>query len=324
MLARWGQRTLVPAAALLLLTACGGEEAGPGAEEATNATADGDVPHVVVTMNVLADIIDVALGELIEVDSVMPRGVDPHSFELSAAAAERLTEADLIVVNGLNLEENVLPVVEAASDDGVPVFEVAPEVDPIAYGDIGLDEDPTMLDPHVWTDVSRMVGVPAMVADALIEAADLDGATAAALAEAAEAARADLEALDAEVEELLADIRADQRNLVTNHHVFGYFAERYDFTVIGTAIPGATTLASPSAADLEEVVRAIEEAAVPTLFADASSPTLLVDALATEADIDVDVVSLWTESLSPEGEGAETFEEMMRDNATRIAEGLGG
>lgn len=324
MSARWGQRTLVLAAALLLLTACGGEEGGPGTDAAGVVTPDGDVPHVVVTMNVLADIVDVAFGAHIEVDSVMPRGVDPHSFELSAAAAERLTQADLIVVNGLNLEENVLPIVEAAAADGTPVFEVAPQVDPIAYVDIGLDDDATMLDPHVWTDVSRMTHVPAMIADALVEAAGLDDDAAAVLEEAAAAARADLEALDAEVEELLADIPPQRRMLVTNHHVFGYFAERYDFTVIGAAIPGGTTLASPSAADLADLVAAIEEAGVPTLFADASSPTLLVDALATEADLEVEVISLWTESLSPEGEGAATFAEMMRDNTTRIAEGLGG
>ncbi len=312
-------------AAALLLVACGGEEAaGPGTDDATTVVADGGVPHVVVTMNVLADIVDVAFGELVEVDSVMPRGVDPHSFELSATAAERLTQADLIVVNGLNLEENVLPIVEAAAADGVPVLEIAPLVDPIAYGDIGLDDDTTMLDPHVWTDASRMAAVPGLVAEALIAAAGLEEDAAAILSERAAGAQADLLALDDEVEQLLADIPSQRRKLVTNHHVFGYFAERYDFTVIGAVIPGGTTLASPSAADLADLVAAIEDAGVPTLFADASSPTQLVDALAAEADLEVEVVSLWTESLSPIGEGAETYEEMMRDNASRIAAGLGG
>lgn len=319
---RLGQRTLV-LAVVLLLVACGREEAAaPGTDEATIVAADGHVPHVVVTMNVLADIVEVAFGELIEVDSVMPRGVDPHSFELSATAAERLTQADLIVINGLNLEENVLPIVESAASDGVPVLEIAPQVDPIAYTDIGLDDDTTMLDPHVWTDVSRMTIVPGLVAQALIAAAGLDEDAAAILAERAAAAQADLLALDAEIEGLLADVPTERRNLVTNHHVFGYFADRYGFTVIGAVIPGGTTLASPSAADLADLVTAIEDAGVPTLFADASSPTQLVDALANEADLEVEVVSLWTESLSPVGEGAATYEEMMRDNASRIAAGL--
>lgn len=328
-----GSWLLALVAAVVLLAGCGGEGdpaadadgAETGAVEAVAADPAGDgepLATVVVTMNVLADLIDVALGELVVVDSVMPRGVDPHSFELSARSVERLTEADLIVANGLNLEENVLPVVAAAAADGVPVLEIAPLVDPIAYGDVGLDGDTTQLDPHVWTDVSRMVAVPGLVVAALNEAVALAADDLAALDALVAVAEADLLALDAEVASIVAEVPVERRNLLTNHHVFGYFAERYGFAVIGAVIPGGTTLASPSAADLAELVAAIDEAGVPTLFADASSPTLLVDALATEAGIDVEVVSLWTESLSPIGEGAATYVELMRDNATRIAAGL--
>lgn len=305
----------------LLLASCGGGEGGP--EPAPDAVAD-DPPSVVVTMNVLADVVDTAFADVVEVGSVMPPGVDPHSFELSASAAQDLVDADLIVVNGLGLEENVLPVVEAAAADGVAVLEIAPLVDPIAYADGWEEGGTTTLDPHVWTDVSRMAGVPALVADALSDAVELDPETAALLRQRAEDARAALESLDAEVEALLSTVPDGRRSLVTNHHVFGYFAERYDFTVLGAVIPGGTTLASPSAADLEDLVAVIEESQVRTLFADASSPTLLVDALATEADLQIEVVALWTESLSPPGEGAETYAQMMLDNATRIADGLRG
>lgn len=317
------------AAVLLLLTACGSsDEPAAGGDPSTSDTA-GDASDagsqaalVVVTMNLLADIVDTAIGDVVEVVDVMPRGVDPHSFELSASAAEQLNDADLIVVNGLNMEENVLPVVEAAAADGVEVLEIAPLVDPIPYGDIGLDDDVTMLDPHVFTDVSRMVAVPELVVQRLTEVVEFDATILAELDERVETAREQLEQLDRDVEEILEVVPPDRRNLVTNHHVFGYFAERYGFTVIGAVIPGGATLASPSAADLADLVEAIERAGVPTLFADASSPTQLVDALAGEASIDVEVVSLWTESLSPEGEGAETYEQMMRDNARRIADGL--
>ncbi len=328
------------AAVLLLLTACsGGDELAAGGDpssgdtaadetdtsDATDAAgedAGSEAALVVVTMNLLADIVDTAIGDVVEVVDVMPRGVDPHSFELSASAAEQLNDADLIVVNGLNMEENVLPIVEAAAADGIEVLEIAPLVDPIPYGDIGLDDDLTMLDPHVFTDVRRMVVVPELVVQRLTEVVEFDATTLVELDERVAAAREQLEQLDRDVEQILEVVPPDRRNLVTNHHVFGYFAERYDFTVIGAVIPGGATLASPSAADLADLVEAIERAGVPTLFADASSPTQLVDALAGEASIDVEVVSLWTESLSPEGEGAETYEQMMRDNARRIAEGL--
>lgn len=316
-------------AVLVLLTACGssdepaaGGDPAPSDTAADASDAGSQAALVVVTMNLLADIVDTAIGDVVEVVDVMPRGVDPHSFELSASAAEQLNDADLIVVNGLNMEENVLPIVEAAAADGVEVLEIAPLVDPIPYGDIGLDDDATMLDPHVFTDVSRMVAVPELVVQRLTEVVEFDATILAELDERVEVARGQLEQLDRDVEAILEVVPPDRRNLVTNHHVFGYFAERYDFTVIGAVIPGGATLASPSAADLADLVEAIERAGVPTLFADASSPTQLADALAGEASIDVEVVSLWTESLSPEGEGAETYEQMMRDNARRIADGL--
>ncbi len=319
------------AAVLVLLTACGGGDepvaggdpsSGESAADATEADGSGEAALVVVTMNVLADIVDTAIGDVVEVVDVMPRGVDPHSFELSASAAEQLNDADLIVVNGLNMEEGILPIVEAAAADGIEVLEIAPLVDPIPYRDIGLDDDVTMLDPHVFNDVRRMVAVPGLVVQRLTEVVAFDATILAELDQRVEVAREQLEQLDRDVEQILEVVPPDRRNLVTNHHVFGYFAERYDFTVIGAVIPGGATLASPSAADLADLVEAIERAGVPTLFADASSPTQLVDALAGEASIDVEVVSLWTESLSPEGEGAETYEQMMRDNARRIADGL--
>lgn len=312
----------VVAAVLVALSACSAEADGPAAAPAPDP-APTSLPTVVVTLNLLADIVETAFDGLAEVVDVMPPGVDPHSFELSAAGAEALFDADLIVVNGLGLEENVLPVVAGAEADGVPVLEIAPLLDPLPYGDAAMDgDDPTMLDPHVFTDVARMAEVPRLVVEALIDAT---GPTASAVEElrvAAEAATEDLLALDAEVEQLLSVVPEERRVLVTNHHVFGYLADRYGFRVLGAVIPGATTLASPSAADLADLAAVIEQARVPVLFADASSPTQLVDALADTVELEVSVVSLWTESLSPPGEGAETYPEMMRANARSIADAL--
>lgn len=113
-----------------------------------------------------------------------------------------------------------------------------------------------------------------------------------------------------------------RRALVTNHHVFGYLAERFDFEVVGAVIPGGTTLAAPSASDLADLVDAVERAGVPTIFAESSSPDRLVQALASEADVRVEVVELFTESLTgPEG-GAPDYLAMMRANTQRIATGL--
>ncbi|HEV7950353.1 MAG TPA: metal ABC transporter substrate-binding protein, partial [Glaciihabitans sp.] len=133
---------------------------------------------------------------------------------------------------------------------------------------------------------------------------------------------AELEALDAEMEASFASIPAQSRNLVTNHHVFGYLANRYEFELIGAVIPGGSTLAAPSASDLRDLVEAITEAGVPTIFAESSQPDRLIQVLADEAGIDVGVVELFTESLSQTSPGADTYLTMMRTNMQRITTGL--
>ena len=138
----------------------------------------------------------------------------------------------------------------------------------------------------------------------------------------ADAYLSDLADLDAEMSDAFAAIPDERRALVTNHHVFGYLADRFDFRIIGAAVPGGTTLASPSAADLEELTTAIEETGVPTIFAESSQPDRLVQVLASEAGVDVDVAELYTESLSAADEAAPTYLDMMRVDTERISEGL--
>lgn len=119
-----------------------------------------------------------------------------------------------------------------------------------------------------------------------------------------------------------AAIPEESRALVTNHHVFAYLAQRYDFRVLGAVLPSGSTLAAPSAADLAGLAETITEAGVRTIFADSSQPDRLATVLAEEAGLDVRVVPLFTESLSERMPGAGSYLEMMRSNTERIGDGL--
>lgn len=280
-------------------------------------------PEVVVTINILGDLAERTFGPHAEVTTLMPPGADPHGFEISAAEAEGLERADLLVALGLGMEEQVGPIVAAASEQGTPLIEVGEHLDPMPYGPEAIEDDPERPDPHVFTDPRRMVAVPELLAEALLDAVGEERVDAEALDDhAADQAEA-LRALDEDVERTLAVLPPGDRVLVTNHHVFGYFAERYDFEVLGAVVPGGTTLASPSPADLADLAAVIEDAGVPAIFADSSAPTRLSEALAEEVDVEVEVVSLWTESLAGPGSGAETYDEMMRTNAETIVDVLG-
>ena len=281
----------------------------------TGAGADG--PSVVVTTNILGDVVDELVGDQAEVTTLMPPDADPHSFEISAQDAARMQDADLLVSNGLGLEEGLQHHVDAALAEGVPGVAAGDLVEPLASVTGDAEGD---VDPHWWTDPARMLDVVDGLEQEL--AATVDGLDLDRLAEAADAYRGEVEAVDAEMAEAFGAIPAERRALVTNHHVFGYLADRYDFRIIGAVVPGGTTLASPSAADLADLTAAVEEAGVPTIFADSSQPDRLVQVLADEADVDVDVVALYTESLTAPGGGAETYLEMLRANERLITTGL--
>jgi zinc/manganese transport system substrate-binding protein len=331
------------------LVACGDDDATTTAArpepEATAATGT-----VVVTTNILGDVVENLVGDRAEVEVIMPPGADPHDFAPSARQAASMREADLLVVNGLGFEEGLLSAIEGAEEDGVVIFEATSAVatielddghghgddddgpghDDDGHGDDddghGHDDDDGHghgqegEDPHVFTDPARMVDVVEELAEAL--AANLEGLDDDAFRDRVDGYLQDLRDLDAEIEAMVAELAEDRRVLVTNHDAFGYFADRYGFEVLGVVIPGGSTLAEPSAADIAELARQVEAEDVPAVFAETSAPARLAEALAAEVG-DVEVVELFSESLGDAGSGGETYLDMMRTNAERIVGALG-
>ncbi|WP_442873569.1 metal ABC transporter solute-binding protein, Zn/Mn family [Curtobacterium sp. YC1] len=289
--------TAVVVAATLTVTTAGCTAAGS------------DRPLVAVTTNILGDVVTEVIGDQADVMVLMPPGADPHSFEVSAQQAARLRSADLVVENGLGLEEGVARHVQAAAEDGVPVTTAGDAVDALEW----TTEDDSGPDPHFWTDPGRMVDV--------VEALDADLREVGIEPAGTDAYLAELQDLDDEMTTAMATVPEDRRALVTNHHVFGYLADRYGFRVVGAVIPSGTTLASPSAADLRDLADAIDEAGVPTIFADASQPARLAEVLAEEVDVHVEIRPLATESLTEDGD-ASTYLGMMRSNTQAIVDGL--
>ena len=294
-------RRLIVAALLLgSLTAC--------------APAGDDRPLVVVTTNILGDVVQNVVGDQVEVLTLMRPNSDPHSFEISAREAARILGADLIVANGLGLEEGLAQHLSSAADAGVPIIEAGDVIEVLDYAESGSP------DPHFWTDPGRMLPVIEAVRDAVLE--HVSGVDAGSIAASARAYTSEVVELEASMLTAFETIAPEHRRLVTNHHVFGYLADRFGFEIVGAVIPGGSTLAAPSASDLRDLVGAIDQAGVSTIFAESSQPDRLVQVLAQEADLEVTVVELYTESLSEPDEPASSYLTMMRTNTERITTGL--
>jgi zinc/manganese transport system substrate-binding protein len=266
--------------------------------------------RVVATTSILGDIAAGVVGDEGEVDVLIPIGVDAHAFSPSSQQASMLAEADLVVANGLGLEAGLEDVLASVANDGVRVLELAPLVEPIEFRDGGLD-------PHFWMDPVRVGDAALVVASALEEHHPGEWPERAASFEG------EMKATDLEIEDLLSSVPQDRREMVTNHEAFGYFAHRYGFEIIGVVIPGGSTLAEPSSAELADLVEVMQQSSTGAIFAETTQPRSLAEAVAAELGDDVEVVELFTESLGGPGSGAETLQDMLVTNARRISEALG-
>lgn len=318
----------------LLVAAC-------GSPTTTDATDQEGGITVVATTGILGDLVDAVLGDDGEVEVLMPAGADPHDFTASAAQASLLRSADLVVANGLGLESGMIDVLEAAEADGSNVLELAGRLDPLPFG-AGSDHDHeeeehegeehegeheeehegddhghTGDDPHFWLDPLRVADAVDLIAAALHEIEPNHE-----WEERADEYRSQIEELHAEIEATLEPIPAEHRKLVTNHDAFGYFADRYDFEVLATVIPGGSTMAEPSAAELGELVEILEHEDIRAVFADTSAPATLAEAAAAELGDTVEVYQLYTESLGTD-DAVDDYQAMMLANAGIIAGALG-
>lgn len=326
---RWTAGAVAGLAALAL-AACG-QPQPPGNGEAAGSQ---EGLQVVATTSILGDITRNVVGDAGAVEVLMPPGTDPHSFEPSAQQVAALREADVVVANGLQLVESLVDDLQAAEQSGTAVVRVAEQLNPIPYeGSVehgheeegahageeeGAHAEEGALDPHVWFDPVRMADGVRLIANQIATTAP----------QSAEAVRAnasryaqELLATHERVEQILAAVPPDQRKLVTNHDALGYFAERYGFEVIGTVIPGGSTQAEPSAAELAELVATIKETQAPAIFVENVASPRLAEAVTREVGSEVQVVQLFTDALAEQGE-ASTYLGLLRVDAQRIADAL--
>jgi zinc/manganese transport system substrate-binding protein len=332
-------------AAVAMVTALVAAGCGGGTESEDDAGL-----LVVATTTMLGDLAVNIVGDGGTVEVLLPVGADPHAYQASARQAATLGQADLVIANGLGLEEGLHDVLEAAADDGARIVEVAERLNPIPFAPSEHDEhehghegthdhedqgdhehedegdhehedegdhEHGDFDPHVWLDPLRMAEAARLIA-AELEEIDPEGGW----SDRAEAYAAELLAADEEIREILSVVVPGHRQLVTNHHALGYFADRYGFEVIGVVIPGGSTLAEPSSAELAALVAEIEEEAVTAIFAETTEPSALAEAVAAEVGYEVAVVGLYTGSLGEPGSEADSLIGMLLSNAELIAEAL--
>lgn len=289
-------------------------------------------PRVLVVENFLADIVQNVAGERLTVQSLIPGGVDPHSYQPTPQDVARIAESDLLILNKLGMEEALENVLLNAGGDFILVEASAGLVDRAEKDE--HDEDETHLqeeeqhgedaghhhdgDPHFWLNPLNVITYVENIRDGLIQV-DPDGRQ--DYTGNADAYIVKLKDLDAWIVEQVDQIPTQRRLLVTNHESLGYFADRYGFKVVGAIIPSVTTGATPSAQDLAALTRQILESGAPAIFLETGTNPRLAEQLVAETGIKI-APGIYSHSTTA-GEGpASTYLEMMRYNTTVIVEAL--
>jgi ABC-type Zn uptake system ZnuABC Zn-binding protein ZnuA len=286
--------------------------------------------NVLATTTVLADVAQNVAGDRFTVDALVPRNADLHAFEPTPGDLRRIAGADLLVVNGAGLEgwlDKYLEDVDeanvvTASKGLVPREPGAGEpVHEHEDAEAGEEEEAhhdEEADPHFWLDPTLVKSYVDEIAAAF---AARDPGHAAAYRANAAAYKEQLDELDVWIAEQVATVPPERRKLVMNHASHGYWADRYDFQVVGAVIPSVSTGAAPTAADLSDLMRTIRREKVAAIFVEVAENPALAQQIAGDAGVRV-VTDLLDHSLTGRDGVAPTYIDMMKFDTTRIVEAL--
>jgi ABC-type Zn uptake system ZnuABC Zn-binding protein ZnuA len=301
-------RALLIAAVAIALAACGTGEGTSSPDASAGTTPVAGALKVVTTTTVFADIVQNVGGSRVVASSIIPAGVGPEDYEPKPDDAKKLADADLIVSNGVGLDDFLDDLLASGSGgetprlvlgEGIPVLTVDGEEN-----------------PHFWLDPTLVVQYYLPAIAAKLTELDPDG-TATYVANVA-AYGGTLEALDAELLARVGEIPEANRKLVTFHDAFPYFAQHYGFELVGVILDNVGQ--EPTAGELAALVETVKAAGVKAVFSEAQFNPKLSETLAQEAGITNVVTTLYNDSLGPPP--ADTYVGLMRWNVDQIVPAL--
>ena len=301
-------------AAALVLAGCGGSDDSA-------AESDGDSILVATTVSPITSIVSRVGGDCVDVRGIVPEGTNSHTFEPAPSVAALLSDADVVFINGLKLEDPTLAMAEANMADGAELVELGtvalPEEDYIF--DFSFPEEDGKPNPHLWTDPTYAIVYADIVREVLSERDP----------ECADQMQENFESFAAQAEELAEAVRLDQETvpagglkLVTYHDAYAYFAENFGWQVVGAVQP--SDFADPTPSEVVTLIEQIRAEGVPTIFGSEVFPSNVLEEVGNETGVRYEQ-SLRDDDLpGAPGEESHSWLGLMQYNFATMIEGLGG
>ena len=298
----------------LFFAACGRQEQKPA------ATAEKRL-NVVTTVAPITSIVENIAGDKIQLAGIIPEGINSHTFEPIPSDSKLLSGADLIILNGLDLETPTLKLAQANLKPGAAIYSLGDktikEADYIF--DFSFPKEQGHPNPHLWLNPEHAMRYATLVRDELIR---VDPKNKAVYEQNAAQFLKKLEALDQAIKEAAQTIPQNNRRLLTYHDSWPYFARRYGFLVIGAVQP--SDFADPSPREVVRLIEQIRKEKVPAVFGSEVFPSPVLEQIAREAK------SRYIDKLRDDelpgkpGDPQHSYVGMMIDNMTIMFEALGG
>jgi len=300
---------------LCLISACGKKEQEPkSAPEARKI-------NVVTTVAPITSIVENIAGDKVRVTGIIPEGINSHTFEPVPTDIKIVAAADLLILNGLELEIPTLKLAKANMKQSALI---------LLLGDKTLTEKDYIYDfsfpkshghpnPHLWLNPQHVIRYAVLVRDELVR---IDPDNKSGYEQNAAAYLKRLETLDQAIEQAVQTIPENNRRLLTYHDSWPYFARRYGFEIIGAVQP--SDFSDPSPREVKRLIDQIRNEKVPAVFGSEVFPSPVLEQIAREGKTRY-IDKLRDDALPGKpGEPQHSYIGMMIENLTIMFEALGG
>ena len=311
----------------------------------TSSTVTGERPLVVATTSVICDLAKQVAAQTVNLKCLVDAGADPHTYQPTPDDRKAIEQAKLVLYGGYDFEPGIIKLVQASSNKApkVAIHQVAvpkpimgEEHDHGHHGHKGEKHDDhdhdhdhkkeekhseeKAPDPHVWHDAENGVQMVEAIRSNLEKVAPDNAQLYAANAQKV---TVEIKNIDSWIQQNIATIPENQRKLVTTHDALSYYAQAYNIGYEG-AVEGLSTDAQPTAAKIAQLSTEIKQEKVPTIFAESTHSSKLIERVAKEANVKVSPEKLYADGLGEQGTDADTYQTMLIANTKAIVDGLGG
>lgn len=277
-----------------------------------------DKLQVVTTYSIIYDLVKNIGGDKVEIHSLVPIGANPHEYDPLPKDVMKMTDADVVFYNGLNLEEGnswfekLLKTADKSGEDA-PVYKVSEGVEPIYLETKGLEKEP---DPHAWMDIQNGIIYAENIKKALIE---VDPKNKEYYTENAKKYTDQLKKLHEDTINRIQQIPEEKRFLISSEGAFKYFGKAYGVKTGYIWEINSENQGTPE--QIRDVVQLIQANKIPALFVETSVDRRSMETVSKETGVPI-AGTIFTDSLGKPGEDGDTYLEMMKWNTDTIINGL--